>query len=67
MWGSAVNSSDIYRRFAAECVQLAKQIHDPSRKATLLAMAASWEKLAEWIDSPAILALKAKSKDGDQT
>jgi hypothetical protein len=61
-----MDSGEDYRRFAAECLQLAEQIEDPSRKAALQAMAVAWERLAEFVDSPAILALK-RPKDGDQT
>jgi hypothetical protein len=32
---------------ATECVQLAKDAHDPSNKAILLQMARSWTNLAE--------------------
>jgi hypothetical protein len=53
-----VDTSEVYRRFAAECFRLAEQTRDPSRRATLLAMAASWGKLAEWVDRRAMSLLK---------
>jgi hypothetical protein len=61
-----MGSGEEYRRFAAECLQLAEQTKDPSRKAVLQAMAAAWERLAEFVDNPAILALN-RPKDDDQS
>ncbi len=60
-----MGSGEEYRRFAAECSQLAEKTNDLRRKAALMAMAVAWERLAEFIESPAILALRT-SKDGDQ-
>jgi hypothetical protein len=60
-----MGSGEEYRRFAAECLQLAEQTDDGGRKAALMAMAAAWQRLADFIESPAIVALKP-SKDGDQ-
>ncbi len=40
------------RRFAAECLRLAGQSHDPINKATLISMAAAWQRMAEMIDRP---------------
>ncbi len=60
-----MGSGDEYRRFADECLQLAERTHDADRKAALMMMVAAWERLAQFVDSPAILALKP-SKDADQ-
>ena len=36
-----------YKRHAAECVSLARQLSDPERRAKLLAMAKAWLRLAQ--------------------
>jgi hypothetical protein len=61
-----VGAGEEYRHFAAECLQLAEQIRDPDRKLALLAMAVAWQKLAEFIESPAIVALGNIPTDDDQ-
>jgi hypothetical protein len=38
--------SDEYRRYAAECLEVASVIHDPTARATLLQMAQVWLRLA---------------------
>jgi hypothetical protein len=38
--------SDEYRRYAAECLEMASAIHDPKGRATLLLMAQVWLRLA---------------------
>ena len=38
--------SDGYRRYAAECLEMASVIHDPKARATLLLMAQVWLRLA---------------------
>jgi hypothetical protein len=38
--------SDEYRRYAAECVEMASVIHDPKARAALLQMAQVWLRLA---------------------
>ncbi len=38
------------RRFAAECLHLAGQSHDPINKATLISMATAWQRMAEIVD-----------------
>ena len=35
-----------YERYAAECRALAAQMKDPKQRATMLRLAATWEKLA---------------------
>jgi hypothetical protein len=47
-----VVSREEYLRFAAECWAIAETVYDPSSKAQLLAMAAAWRKLAEFVSSP---------------
>jgi len=37
---------DEYRRYAAECLEMASVIHDPKARATLLHMAQVWLRLA---------------------
>jgi hypothetical protein len=48
----AASSAD-YRRFAAECLHLAEQY--PISKATLIAMAAAWQRMAEFADRMEIM------------
>jgi hypothetical protein len=36
-----------YQRYAAECLLLAEQTHDPATKSKLLAMAQAWTRLAD--------------------
>jgi len=60
-----MGSGEEYRRFATQCLQLAERTQDRRRKAALMAMAVAWVRLAEFIESPAILALKPP-QDGDQ-
>jgi hypothetical protein len=43
----AASAAD-YRRFAAECLHLAERY--PISKATLIAMAAAWQRMAEFAD-----------------
>jgi hypothetical protein len=38
--------SDEYRRYAAECLEMASASHDPTSRATLLQMAQVWLRLA---------------------
>jgi hypothetical protein len=38
--------SDEYRRFAAECVEMASVFHEPKARAALLQMAQVWLRLA---------------------
>jgi len=38
--------SDEYRRYAAECLEMASAVHDPKARATLLHMAQVWLRLA---------------------
>ena len=38
--------SDEYRRYAAECLEMASVVHDPKTRATLLQMAQVWLRLA---------------------
>jgi hypothetical protein len=38
--------SDEYRRYAAECMEMASVFHDPKARATLLQMAQVWLRLA---------------------
>jgi len=38
--------SDEYRRYAAECLEMASVIHDPKARATLLLMAQVWLRLS---------------------
>jgi hypothetical protein len=51
--GVSLGSGEEYRRFAVECWLAAQKLDDPSRKADLLSMAASWRRLAEFVDSQA--------------
>jgi hypothetical protein len=37
--------SDEYRRYAAECLEMASAIHDPKARAALLQMAQVWLRL----------------------
>ena len=37
---------DEYRRYAAECLEMASALHDPKARATLLHMAQVWLRLA---------------------
>jgi hypothetical protein len=37
---------DKYRRYAAECLEMASVVHDPTARATLLQMAQVWLRLA---------------------
>ena len=37
---------DEYRRYAAECMEMASVFHDPKARATLLLMAQVWLRLA---------------------
>jgi hypothetical protein len=39
-----------YRRYAAECVRVARQASNPNDKAMLLEMAQKWQELAEKIE-----------------
>jgi hypothetical protein len=47
-----VVSREEYLRLAAECWAVAETTDDPSSKAQLLATAAAWRKLAEFVRSP---------------
>jgi hypothetical protein len=38
--------SDEYRRYAAECLEMASVVHDPKARAALLQMAQVWLRLA---------------------
>ena len=42
-----------YRRYAAECLRIARTTQDPREKATLLAMADKWRELADKAESDA--------------
>jgi hypothetical protein len=42
-----MGKAEQYRRYAAECVRLARQSQHPHEKDALLIMAAAWRRLAE--------------------
>jgi hypothetical protein len=42
-----MNDPDDYRRFAAECMQIAREATDPQARASFLDMARAWVLLAE--------------------
>ncbi len=44
--GGPMGRSDEYRRYAAECLEMASVIHEPKARATLLHMAQVWLRLA---------------------
>jgi len=44
--GKPMAKSDEYRRYAAECLELAKITDNPTSKAVLLQMAQTWSRLA---------------------
>jgi len=41
-----MTKTDEYRRYAAECLELAKITDNPTNKAVLLQMAQTWSRLA---------------------
>lgn len=43
-------TAEQYRRYAAECVRLARKNDDPGEKNVLLQMAEGWRKLAAWAE-----------------
>ncbi len=43
-------SADDYRRHAAECIRLARNIESQRDKALLLAMADAWRRLAKQVE-----------------
>ena len=45
--GELMASADDYRRHAAECIRLARNIENQRDKALLLAMADAWRRLAK--------------------
>ena len=44
--GDPMRRSDEYRRYAAECVEMASVFHEPKARAALLQMAQVWLRLA---------------------
>jgi hypothetical protein len=44
--GGPMGRSDEYRRYAAECLEMASVTHEPKARATLLHMAQVWLRLA---------------------
>lgn len=44
---ASFSAAEFYRRYAARCVEIARDITDPERKATLLSMAQAWLMLAD--------------------
>jgi hypothetical protein len=46
-----MGKAEQYRRYAAECIRLARQSQHPQEKDTLLSMAAAWQRLAEHAES----------------
>ena len=54
--------SDEYRRYAAECLEMASALHDPKARATLLHMAQVWLRLAGQGDLPNA---EAKCRQGE--
>ena len=51
--GNEVARAEKYRRYAAECLRIARTTQDPREKATLLAMADKWRELADKAESDA--------------
>ena len=47
------NDPNDYRRFAAECMQIAKEATDPQARASFLDMARAWLSLAEHAEKAA--------------
>jgi hypothetical protein len=48
-----VERAEGYRRYAMECLRVARQATNPSDKAMLLEMAQKWQELAERIEQQA--------------
>jgi hypothetical protein len=46
-----MGKAEQYRRYAAECIRIARQSQHPQEKDTLLSMAAAWQRLAEHAES----------------
>ena len=38
---------EFFRRYAADCVRLVQSVRSPDEKATLVDMAAAWQRLAD--------------------
>ena len=54
-----MTSAEEYRRRAAECFAIAREVNNPNDKATLLEIADAWRKLAQWAaDKEAAEAIK---------
>jgi hypothetical protein len=48
-----VDRADGYRRYAVECLRVAREATNPNDKAMLLEMAQRWQELAERIEQQA--------------
>lgn len=44
---TSFSAAEFYRRYAAHCVEIAHDVAEPERKATLLSMAQAWLMLAD--------------------
>jgi hypothetical protein len=58
-----VGSPNEYLRFAAECWAIAETVDDPTSKANLLAIAAAWQRLAEFASGQELV----KPEDDQET
>ncbi len=47
-----MGKAERYRRYAAECIRLAKKSQDPEEKEILLGMAEAWRRLSERPETP---------------
>ena len=48
-----MGKAEDYRRYAAECLRIARIISSPAEKNTMLQMAETWRRLASQIESRA--------------
>jgi hypothetical protein len=45
-----MSKAAVYRRYAADCLRLARSASDPDDKALLIEMAAGWQRLADRVE-----------------
>jgi hypothetical protein len=58
-----MTSSEDYRRYAVECLELAGSLHDPQARAMLAHMAQVWLRLADEKDDAKIYSTMSQTAD----
>jgi uncharacterized protein with PhoU and TrkA domain len=64
--GRAMSASENYRRYAVQCLEVARAISDAREKAFMIEMAQAWQKLADQAAAAAALQTAPVTEEQDR-